>query len=88
MGGLSIMVTLTTDSEYVFTSLSSLKNLTECTVLGHIRWARQMMERGIAHTAQWRDARDMTANCHTKGTSDRDTPLQGRPERTSEPPEE
>eukprot|EP00959_Pyramimonas_sp_CCMP1952_P337791 7073709-Pyramimonas_sp.AAC.1 len=34
------------------------------------------MERGIAHCVQWCDARDMTADGHTKGSIDRDMPLQ------------
>eukprot|EP00959_Pyramimonas_sp_CCMP1952_P299742 6269660-Pyramimonas_sp.AAC.1 len=34
------------------------------------------MERGISHRAQWRAARDMTADGHTKGNIDRDTFLQ------------
>eukprot|EP00959_Pyramimonas_sp_CCMP1952_P426129 8925427-Pyramimonas_sp.AAC.1 len=71
IGGLSIKVTLTTDAEYVFKSLSSidLKNPTECS------WVRQMMDRGSAHSAQWCDARDMTAYCHAEGSIDRDVLL-------------
>ena len=74
MGGLSIKVTLTIDTEYVFKSLSSkdLKKPTECTLLGHISWIRQMMERGIVHCVQWCDTRDMTADGHTKGSIDRE----------------
>eukprot|EP00959_Pyramimonas_sp_CCMP1952_P245251 5125754-Pyramimonas_sp.AAC.1 len=63
MGGPGIKITLAIDAEYVFGSLSSkdLKKPTECTLLGHIRWIRQMMERGIAHGIQWCATRDMTA---------------------------
>ena len=77
-GGLSIKVTLTIDAESVFKSLSSkdLKKPTECTLLGHISWIRQMMDRGIVHSVQWCDTRDMTADGHTKGSIDRDLLLQ------------
>ena len=72
--GLRIKVTLTIDAESVFKSLSSkdLKKPAECTLLGHISWARQMMERGIVHCVQWCDTRDMSADGHTKGSIDRD----------------
>ena len=74
IGGLSIKVTLTIDAESVFKSLSSkdLKKPTECTLLGHISWIRQMLERGIVHSVQWCDTRDMSADGHTKGSIDRD----------------
>merc|ERR1712086_30635 len=74
IGGLSIKVTLTIDAESVFKSLSSkdLKKPTECTLLGHISWIRQMMERGIVHCVQWCDTRDMSADGHTKGSIDRE----------------
>eukprot|EP00959_Pyramimonas_sp_CCMP1952_P412780 8649714-Pyramimonas_sp.AAC.1 len=50
-------------------SLSSkdLKKPTECTILGHISWMRQMMERGIVLSIQWCDTRDMTVDGHAKG---------------------
>eukprot|EP00959_Pyramimonas_sp_CCMP1952_P015394 326221-Pyramimonas_sp.AAC.1 len=34
------------------------------------------MERGIVHSLQWCDTRDMTADCHTKGSIDREMLLQ------------
>eukprot|EP00959_Pyramimonas_sp_CCMP1952_P067487 1408742-Pyramimonas_sp.AAC.1 len=54
LGVLSIKVTLTIDAASVFKSLSSkyLKKPTESTLLGHISWIRQMMERGIVHSIQ------------------------------------
>ena len=78
MGGLSIKVYLTIDAESVFKSLSSkdLKKPTECTLLGHISWIRQMMSKGIVYAIQWCDTRDMTADGHTKGSIDRDGILQ------------
>ena len=78
IGGLSISVTLTIDAESVFKSLPSkdLKKPTECTLLGHISWIRQMTDRGIVQSVQWCDTRDMTADGHTKGSIDRDLLLQ------------
>ena len=69
-GGLSIKVYLTIDAESVFKSLSSkdLKKPTECTLLGHISWIRQMMQAGIVQGIQWCDTRDMTADGHSKGS--------------------
>jgi len=78
IGGLRIKVMLTIDAEYVFKSLSikDLKKPTECTLLGHISWIRQMMERGIVQAIQWCDTRDMSADGHTKGCIDRELFLQ------------
>ena len=78
IGGLDIKVTLTIDAESVFKSFSGkdLKKPTECTLLGHISWIRQMMERGIVQSVQWCDTRDMTADGHIKGSIDRELLLQ------------
>ena len=78
IGGLCIKVTVTVDAESVCKSLSSkdLQKPTECTLLGHISWIRQMMDRGIVHSVQWCDTRDMTADGHTKGSIDRALLLQ------------
>ena len=67
-GGLRITVTLTTDAESVYKSLSSkdLKFPTEKTLLGHVAWLRQLMNRGLIWEIQWCDTRDMTADGHTK----------------------
>eukprot|EP00959_Pyramimonas_sp_CCMP1952_P035282 739138-Pyramimonas_sp.AAC.1 len=56
------------DAEYVFKSLLSKdrKKPTECTLMRHISWTRQIMERGILHNTQWCDTRDMTVDGHTK----------------------
>ena len=73
-GGLQITVALTTDAESVFKSLSSkdLKCPTEKTLLGHVAWLRQLLDRGLIWEVQWCDTRDMTADGHTKGSIDRD----------------
>eukprot|EP00959_Pyramimonas_sp_CCMP1952_P427704 8957678-Pyramimonas_sp.AAC.1 len=72
------MVTLTTDSAYGFSPCHNkdLTKPTECTLLGHTSCMRQIMERGIAHSSQRSDTRDMTADGDTKGGIDRHMPLQ------------
>ena len=70
---LRIRVTLTTDAESVYKSLTSqdLKVPTEKSLLGHVAWIREMMALGIIENVQWCDTRDMTADGHTKGSIDR-----------------
>ena len=77
-GGLCILVTLTTDAESVFKSLTSrdLKVPTEKTLLGHVSWIRELMQLGLIRALQWCDTRDMTADGHTKGCIDRKLLLQ------------
>ena len=62
-GGNFLKVYLTIDAGSVLKTLSSndVKTPAESTLLGHITWLRQFMERGIMHSAQC-NARDVTAN--------------------------
>ena len=73
-GGLRIEVTLTTDAESVYKSLTSkdLKTPTEKTLLGHVAWLRELLDIGIIKQVCWCDTRDMTADGHTKGSIARD----------------
>jgi len=77
-GGLPIKVTLTTDAESVYKSLTSrdMKTPTERTLLGHICWIRELLQLGLIDTIQWCDTRDMTADGHTKGSIDRELLLE------------
>ena len=72
-GGLQLTVTLTTDADSIYKSLSSkdLKCPTEKTLMGHVAWLRQLLDRGLIWEVQWCDTRDMTADGHTKGSIDR-----------------
>ena len=57
----------------VYKSLSS-KDLTcptEKTLMGHVAWLRQLMDRGLIWEVRWCDTRHMTADGHTKGSIDR-----------------
>ena len=68
-----IQTTLTIDAEGVYKSLTSLelKTPAEKTLLGHVMWIRDMLQKGIIHYVRWCDTRDMTADGHTKGSVDR-----------------
>ena len=72
-GGLALLITLTTDAESVYKSLTSrdLKVPTEKTLLGHVKWIRELLQLGLIKHIQWCDTRDMTADGHTKGSIDR-----------------
>eukprot|EP00959_Pyramimonas_sp_CCMP1952_P256572 5359671-Pyramimonas_sp.AAC.1 len=76
--GLSIMAFRTVDSESVcrFLSCKDLKKPTECALVGHFCWVRQMIHRGIVHGVQWCGARDMAAYGHAEGCIDRALLLQ------------
>jgi len=73
VGGLIIHVSLTTDAESVYKSVTSrdLKTPTEKTLLGHVCWLRELLQLRLIETIQWCDTRDMTADGHTKGSIDR-----------------
>ena len=64
---------LTIDAESVYKSLTSreLKTPAEKTLLGHISWIRELLQLRIIQMIQWCDTRDMTADGHTKGCTDR-----------------
>ena len=72
-GGLCLVITLTTDAESCYKSLTSrdLKIPSEKTLLGHVKWIRQHLQTGLITSIQWCDTRDMTADGHTKGSVDR-----------------
>jgi hypothetical protein len=72
-GGWPIDVTLTMDAESVYKSVTSrdLKTPTEKTLLGHICWIREALQKRLIARVQWCDTRDMIADGHTKGSVDR-----------------
>ena len=77
-GGVCLKITLTTDAESVYKSLTSrdLKVPAEKTLLGHVKWIRELLQLGIITAIQWCDTRDMTADGHTKGSVERQLLLQ------------
>ena len=73
-GGMTLTVTLTTDAEGVYKSLTSrdLKTPAEKTLLGHVCWIRELLQLRLIESLQWCDTRAMTADGHTKGSVDRE----------------
>ena len=72
---MEIDVTLTIDAEGVYKSLTSrdLTTPAEKTLLGHVAWVREMLQKKIIKRFLWCDTRDTTADGHTKGSIDRDS---------------
>jgi len=72
-GGMKLRVTMTTDAESVYKSLTSrdLKTPAEKTLLGHVVWIRELLQLSLIEAIQWCDTRDMTADGHTKGCIER-----------------
>jgi hypothetical protein len=72
-GNPTVYITLTTDAESVYKSLTSrdLKTPAEKTLLGHVCWLRELLLKKNIRELQWCDTRDMLADGHTKGSIDR-----------------
>ena len=72
-GNLSVHVYLNIDAESVYKFITSkeLKTPAEKTLLGHVMYLREKLEKGVIQKIQWCDTRDMTADGHTKGCVDR-----------------
>ena len=72
-GNLPVHAYLTIDAESVYKSITSkeLKTPAEKTLLGHVMYLREKLEKGVIQKIQWCDTRDMTADGHTKGCVDR-----------------
>ena len=41
----------------------------------HLFWLRELLDRKVIDALEWCDTRDMSADCHTKGSIDRDVIL-------------
>ena len=72
-GGIRLKIILTIDTESVFKSLTSrdLKTPAEKTLMGHVVWLRELLKLGFIQKVQSCDARDMSADGHTKGSIER-----------------
>ena len=84
-GELEFDVTLTIVAEGVYKSLVNrdLRTPAEKTLLGHVAWIREMLQKKVIKRFQWCDARDMVADGHTKGNIDRTAlinAMKGEPE--------
>ena len=72
-GGLAYRLTVATDNLGLFTATTSttVKIPAERSLAGHLFWLRELLDHRVINTLQWVDTRDMTADCHTKGSVDR-----------------
>ena len=72
-GGLSFDVTLTVDamSLYAAVAASTIKVPAERSLAGHLYWLRELIDNHVLRRLRWCDTRDMSADCHTKGSIDR-----------------
>ena len=66
-------VCLCIDAMSVFSSISAatLKVPAEGSTYLHLKWVRELIERGVLHTIAWVDTRCMVADGLTKGSIDR-----------------
>ena len=74
-GGMSIKTVLGIDAMSIWTALAAerTKAPAEKSMLLHLLWLRELLERGILDSLQWLDTRVMSADGHTKGSILRDT---------------
>ncbi|CAE8594372.1 unnamed protein product [Polarella glacialis] len=72
-GGYAFNSVLTVDAMSLFAAVAAhtVKVPSEKNLAGHLFWLRELLDRQVINTLQWCDTRDMTADCHTKGSIDR-----------------
>ena len=72
-GELEFDVTLTIDAEGVYKSSVNrdFRTPSEKTLLGHVAWIREMLQKKVIRRLQWCDTGDMIADGHAKGNIDR-----------------
>jgi len=77
-GGLAYDVTLTVDamSLYAAVAASTIKVPAERSLAGHLYWLRELVDNHVLRRLRWCDTRDMSADCHTKGSIDRQAILE------------
>ena len=77
-GGWCFKSVLVTDSMSLFQAISAhtLKMPREKSLVLHLFWLRELLNRQVLNELKWCDTRDMTADGHTKGSVSRDALLQ------------
>ena len=72
-GGFTFQSILVTDSMSLWAAVSALniKVPQEKGLAVHLFWLRELLDHGLLNVLRWTDTRDMTADCHTKGSIDR-----------------
>ena len=72
-GACRIHTVLTVDSMSLWSAIAAavVKVPTEKNMAVHLFWLRELLTTGAIKILRWCDTRDMTADCHTKGSIDR-----------------
>ena len=72
-GGFAYKLILYVDAKSVYSSIISafLKVPAEASLVAHLLWIRELLQKGILQTLTWVDTRDMLADAMTKGLPDR-----------------
>ena len=68
-GGSKVKLTAVVDAMSILAALEPerIKAPTEQSLSSHLLWLREIVDRRIMDVLSWRDTRDMTGDCHTKG---------------------
>ena len=74
-GGLvsPVAITVVVDAESVYSAITAqqVKAPAERSLLIHLQWVRELLDRRVLHTLAWCDTRDMVSDAMTKGSVDR-----------------
>ena len=76
-GGLAFKSTLAVDAMSLFTAVAAhtVKIPQEKNLAIHLFWLRELLDNKVLSALEWCDTRDMSADCHTKGSIARDVIL-------------
>ena len=76
-GGFIFRSTLAVDAMSLFTAIAAhtVKIPSEKNLAIHLFWLRELLDNKVLHALEWCDTRDMSSDCHTKGSISRDVIL-------------
>ena len=76
-GNFAFKSTLSVDAMSLFTAIAAhtVKIPSEKNLAIHLFWLRELLDRKVLNHLEWCDTRDMTSDCHTKGSIARDVIL-------------
>ena len=76
-GGLAFSATLSVDAMSLFQAIAAhtVKIPSEKNLAIELFWLRELLDRKVLKAIEWCDTRDMSSDCHTKGSIDREVIL-------------
>ena len=76
-GNFAFKATLSVDAMSLFAAIAAhtVKIPSEKNLAIHLFWLRELLDRKVIEALEWCDTRDISADCHTKGSIDRDVIL-------------